>query len=62
MEDLKHNIEQVVAGTDRQTLRKVAKTTVYRVHAYLEEGLVGLSTNEKKCCIGIRDGKNFLFI
>jgi hypothetical protein len=35
---------------------------VYRVHAYLEEGLVGLSTNEKKCCIGIRDGKNFLFI
>jgi hypothetical protein len=46
-EDLKHNTEQVVAGIDQQTLRKVAKTTVKRVNAYLQEGLVGLSRNEK---------------
>jgi len=38
MEDLKHNNEQVFAGTDQQTFPKFAKTIVKRVNAYLKEG------------------------
>jgi hypothetical protein len=38
LDDLKHNIEQAVAGTDHQTLQNVVRNTVKSVNAHLQEG------------------------
>jgi hypothetical protein len=38
LEELKHNFLQTVAITDPETLRKVARNTLKRVDAYLQDG------------------------
>jgi len=37
LEDLKHNNELAATGTDQQTLKKVAKGTIQRTDACLQE-------------------------
>jgi hypothetical protein len=38
LEDLEHNTEQAVVGTDQQTLREYARNSVKKVNTWLQKG------------------------